>query len=125
MARTILKGLTKKLYLVILSRRKTSFYAIFHSGSLFLAFPWHYNTRSKRFSEEIIYCPRGKYAIFHSGSLLHGYGIIIQEVKGLTKKLYFVLLSRRKTSFYAKFRFIVHIVYMVVACIIMYCQHYQ
>ena len=37
------------------------------------------------------------------GSLLfHGYGLhynTIQEVKGLTKKLWFVLLSRRKTSF--------------------------
>ena len=44
---------------------------------------------------------------------------IIQEVKGLTKKLYFVLQSRRKTSFYAKFQ--VHC-YMVVAFIIMYCQ---
>ena len=28
----------------------------------------------------------------------------IQELKGLRKKLYFVLLSRRKTSFYAKFQ---------------------
>ena len=31
-------------------------------------------------------------------------GIIIQEVKGLTKKLYFVLLSMRKTRFNAKFQ---------------------
>ena len=38
---------------------------------------------------------------------------IIQEVKGLMKKLHFVLLSRRKTSFYAKFHVnIVHIVYL-------------
>ena len=29
---------------------------------------------------------------------------IIQEVKGLTKKLCFVLLSRKKTSLYAKFQ---------------------
>ena len=30
-----------------------------------------FNTRSKRFNEEIIlhYCPGGRYAIFHSGSL--------------------------------------------------------
>ena len=38
---------------------------------------------------------------------------IIQEVKGLTKKLCFVFLSRRKTSFYANFRLIVQIVYLV------------
>ena len=39
--------------------------------------------------------------------------IIIQEVKGLTKKLYLVLLSRRKTSFYTKFQVhCVHIVYL-------------
>ena len=35
--------------------------------------------------------------------MVMGYNII-QEVKGLTKKLYFVLLSRRKASFYAKFQ---------------------
>ena len=32
------------------------------------------------------------------------YRTVRQEVKGLKKKLYFVLLSRRKTSFYAKFQ---------------------
>ena len=47
--------------------------------------------------------------MFHSGSLFTLFYmvmgcIIIQEVKGLTKKLYFVSLSRRKTTFYAKFR---------------------
>ena len=58
-----IKGLTKKSYLVILSRSKI-------------------RNISLRF---IVFC------------------IIIQEVKGLTK-LYFVLLSRTKTSFFAKFR---------------------
>ena len=60
---------------IILSRRNTSFYAIFHSGSLFTCFYMGCiirNTRSKRVKEEIL--------------------------------LYFVLLSRRKTSFYAKFQ---------------------
>ena len=38
---------------------------------------------------------------------------ITQEVKELTKKLYFVLLFRRETSFYVKFQVnIVHIVYL-------------
>ena len=53
---------------------------------------------------------------------------VIQEVKGLTKKLCFVLLSRSKTSSMQNSRVIVYIVtsfYMVVACIIMYCQDDQ
>ena len=42
---------------------------------------------------------------------------IIQEVKGLTKNY---LLSRRKTSFYAKFQIALFpCFYMVMACIIM------
>ena len=43
--------------------------------------------------------------------------ILIQEVKGLTKKLYFVILSRRKIC-NISLRFIVHIIYMVMGCII-------
>ena len=43
---------------------------------------------------------------------------IIQEVKGLTKKLCFVLLSRRMTTFYAKLFTLFTCFYMVVACII-------
>ena len=80
---------------------------------LFCGYGLHYNTRSKRFS---LYCPGGRYAIFYSGLLFTlFYKVIccniIKEVKGLRKKLYFVLLSRRKTSFYAKF---VHIVFQFV-----------
>ena len=64
-----------------------------------------------------LYCPGGRYAIIHSGSLFTLFYMvmgcnIIQEVKGLMKKLNFVLLSVRKTSFYAKFQLIVHIVYL-------------
>ena len=108
----ILKGLTK---LVILSRRKTSFSAIFHSGSLFHGYGLDYNTRTvtKRFNEEII-TPRGRYTIFHSDSLFTLYHmvmgcIIIQKVKGLMKKFY--CLGGRPVSM-QNFRFIVHIVYL-------------
>ena len=64
------------IVLVILSRRNTSFYAIFHSGSLFTSF--------------------GFYMVMGC--------ILIQEVKGLTKRLYFILLTRRNTSLCAKFQ---------------------
>ena len=51
--------------------------------------------------------------LHHSGSLFTLFytvmGCNIIEVKGLTKKLYFVLLSRRKTSFFAKFRLFVYL----------------
>ena len=80
---TILKGLRKKLYFVVLSRRATSFYAIFHLGSLFTLF-----TCFLRVNEEII--PRytvqeeDQFLYFtqvHCSHVLHG--IILQEVKGL------------------------------------------
>ena len=29
---------------------------------------------------------------------------VLQEIKGLTKELYFIILSRRKSSFHAKFQ---------------------
>ena len=66
---------TKKLYFVILSRRKI-------------------RDISLRFIVHII---------------LHGYGLTRSK---RVNTLYFVLLSRRKTSFYVKFRFIVHVVYL-------------
>ena len=43
--------------------------------------------------------------------------ILIQEVKGLTKKLYFIILSRRKIC-NISLRFIVRIIYIVMGCII-------
>ena len=52
-----------------------------------------------------LYCPGGR-PVFYMVM-----GIIIQEVQGLTKKLYFSLLSRRETILFTCF-------YMVVACII-------
>ena len=60
------KGLTKKLYFVIRSRRNISLRFIVHI--ILHGYVLQYNTRSKRVKEEI------------------------------------VLLSRRKTSFYAKFQ---------------------
>ena len=61
-----IKGLTKKLYFVIRSRRNISLRFIVHI--ILHGYVLQYNTRSKRVKEEI------------------------------------VLLSRRKTSFYAKFQ---------------------
>ena len=37
---------------------------------------------------------------------------LLQEVKELTKELYFITPSRRKSNFRANFRFIVHMVYL-------------
>ena len=48
-----MKGLMKKLY-VILSRRKTCFYAIYHSG-LFFTWLWA-ALRNRRVNKEIIFC---------------------------------------------------------------------
>ena len=53
--------------LVILSRRKTNFYAIFHSG-----YGLHFNTKSKRFNEEIILRNTVQEEDAH---ILHGYGL--------------------------------------------------
>ena len=37
---------------------------------------------------------------------------VLQEVEGLTKELYFVILSRRKTSLHENLRFNVYTVYL-------------
>ena len=73
------------------------FYAIFHSGSLFTCFGYglHYNTRSKRVNQEIML------------------QFIIQEEDQFLCKISGSLF----TSFTC--------FYMVVACIVMYCQDYQ
>ena len=58
----------------------------------------------------------------HCSHYLHGYGLhYITRSKRVNEEI----LSRRRPVSMQNFRFIVHIVYMIVACIIMYCQHYQ
>ena len=53
---------------------------------------------------------------------------VLQEIKGLTKELYFVILSRRKSSFHAKFQ--VHFLHALpvfdisMACIVRTDNHH-
>ena len=48
---------------------------------------------------------------------------VLQEIEGLTKELYFIILSGRKASFHAKFQIhCAHGFHIRMACIIMYCQ---
>ena len=73
---------------------------------------WLWTAFCKRFKEEIILCytvqeEDMKYFQVQCSHYLHSYGLhTVQEEE-------------------QNFRFIVYTVYMVVACIIMYCQRYQ
>ena len=108
------KGLTKKLYLLILSRRKTSFYAIF---IVYNGYGLHYNTRSKRVNEEIVLRftvhEEDQFLCKLSGSLflLHCCGLHYNLLSGLSvkrvnNKLYNCALPRKKTVYLQIFRFI-------------------
>ena len=108
-------------YLTCFASSSTGATSFFHSGSLFTLFTCFYNIRSKRVNEAFI-CHFTVQAedqflcIFHSGSLFTCFYmamgcIIIQEVKGLTKKFWFTI--QEEDQFLRKnFRFIVHIVYL-------------
>ena len=47
---------------------------------------------------------------------------VLQEVKGLTKKLYFIILPVGRPVSMQNFRLNVYTVYLFLTCIIMYCQ---
>ena len=63
------------------------------------------------FFNQLLHCNVCRHGL-HYSVLLEMMMSVLQEIEGLTKELYFIILCRRKTSFHAKIRFNVNTVYL-------------
>ena len=88
-----LKGLTKKLLFSILPRKK-DFHAKLQVHFGFLL-PCFITSSCIVMYVYTLHCSIIKCEMMMS---------VLQEIKGLTKELYIIILSRRKSSFHAKFQ---------------------
>ena len=87
-----------------------------HCSLLFHGYGLHYNTRSKGLTKKFYTVKRKIRNISLRFIILHGYGLNYNTRSKRVNENNYTLLCRRTTSFYANFRFIVHIVYLLHGC---------